>query len=223
MGEADLPNSEGKKPINKLFTPLSTGFGGIPLLSPEYTLDKKHTFDDQLLLDFPKEAENHTKAIKKLFENNIVPKGPIIEIGSGAGILVEHLRKHGLEAYGVDILAYKTAWAHRKIKDFMYLGNVEDMPGVNSESFKILVTNAFWDTAFSTANINNPHSSLAEINRVLMIGGIFVPFHEWSTSLTKLDEMVVKFGFKKMENSDWIGHAYIKESNFQPPSPSLWI
>lgn len=151
-------------------------------VSPSNFLKTPRIFDDQVLQEYPLLAQFEAEDIKENI-GHLIPRGPILEVGCGVGVLIERLRQEGLEAYGVDLDSkYRKNWKERKIDQFCFLGNAENMPGINDGSISLFLTRAFWDSVFGpmglSRGVNDFKLCFNEIHRVLQPGGVFIPLAE---------------------------------------------
>lgn len=210
MIEKDKPVFETTS--SRLFVPLSTTENGLAVVSPSDILRQSLTYDVQVLVALPFAAEMNILNIDLLFDEGIVPKGPIVDIGCGAGVLVEKLREKGYLTYGIEILRkYGQSWRDRNIGSFCYVGNLEDMPGVRDDSFTLVTTRAFWDSAFGTegqggSSSNDPRKCIKEINRILGPGGAFLMLSDNTEHFGRLTEHAKRLGLTELKIGDFSIH-----------------
>jgi SAM-dependent methyltransferase len=210
-GEITWPNTE-------LFTPLSKTENGLLLVSPSSMLRKNYTYDDQVLEGQPFAAELNIERIELLFEREIITDGPIVEIGCGTGVLVRELRAAGRQAHGIEMLdEYGSKWREYNVDKWCYVGNVEDIPGVNSNSFALVTTRAFWDSAFGTGGkggLNDPEKCMREISRVLRPSGVFLAMSDNENHFPRLTTLAREFGLSELRADNLLGNydiAYLKK------------
>jgi len=200
VGERDKPEIQAID--TKLFVPLSTTEEGLPIVSPHSILKQNRIYDDQVLVCLPFLAESNVQEIGLLFERRIIPRGPIVDIGCGAGVLVKKLKEKGYSAYGIEILgSYGQSWKDRNIDSYCYIGNLEDISGVQDESFVLVVTRAFWDSAFGTdgqGGINDARRCLEEINRILKPEGVFFFLSDNNRHFEKLVKYAKQLGLTEL-------------------------
>lgn len=55
-----------------------------------------------------------------------IQPGTVLDAGCAMGFLVEQLRAHGIEAWGVDISEYAIGKAHESIREFVWVGSVTE-------------------------------------------------------------------------------------------------
>jgi len=55
-----------------------------------------------------------------------IQPGTVLDAGCAMGFLVEQLRAHGIEAWGVDISQYAIGKAHESLRDFVWVGSVTE-------------------------------------------------------------------------------------------------
>ncbi|OGG08889.1 hypothetical protein A2154_04640 [Candidatus Gottesmanbacteria bacterium RBG_16_43_7] len=194
-----------------LFTPLSVTKDELLVVSPQGSIRSSQTYNDQVLERFPLLVDFTIEDLKDLLYEQILPAGPILEIGCGSGVLIETLRKSGYPAYGIEILdTFGDIWRARNIDQFCFIGNAENMPGVNN-GFTLIITRAFWDSAFGTVEeggLNNPFEIFKEMKRVLKTGGVFIPLAERGHE-DNLELYANKIGFKGLVKSNKV-FGYIK-------------
>lgn len=183
------------------FTHFFTTTSGLSTVSPVEALQKgAGSYHDQVLETLPFAANDAIKSIAKNI-GGLIPKGPILEIGCGTGVLTQKLRQRGLSVYGIDIKDYGSFWKRKGIDRYCFVGNIEDMSGVRDHSFALLITRAFWDSVFGTIPgakaLNNPHDCFREITRVLKTKGVFLPLAERRHE-NELTRWATQFGFRKL-------------------------
>lgn len=205
----------GPKP--ELFTPLSKTESGLFVVSPPSVLRIDETYDDQVLEDVPFATEMNVENIKLLFGKGIIPKGPIIDIGCGAGMLVQKLKAIRYQAHGVEILEkYGQDWVRRSIDQSCYIGNIEDVPGIRSDSFVLVTTRAFWDSAFGTdgkGGINDPEKCLKEISRIIQPNGVYFAMSDNNRHFDELTELAREVGLSEFQVTDvstWYSRLFTK-------------
>lgn len=194
----------GPKP--ELFTPLSKTESGLFVVSPPSVLRVDETYDDQVLEDIPSAAEMNVENIELLFEKGIIPKGPIVDVGCGTGILVQRLRAIGYQAHGIEIIdSLGQNWARRGIDQCCYIGNIEDVPGVQSDSFVLVTTRAFWDSAFGAdgkGGTNDPRRSLKEISRIIKPKGVYFAMSDNNRHFDRITEIAREVGLLEFQVTD---------------------
>lgn len=201
MDELINKSAHEVKSINQdLFAPLSITNDSLSVVSPLESLRSSETYNDQVLEENPLLVEFTVEDINELFKEQVIPEGPILEIGCGTGVLVEALRKGNHPSYGIEILGtFGEIWRERKINQFCYVGNAENMSGVR-EGFMLVITRAFWDSVLGTHGQgaeNNPSEIFKEIKRVLKTGGVLLPLAEKGHE-ANLGFYAKKFGFKEV-------------------------
>ncbi|OGY22864.1 MAG: hypothetical protein A2172_02900 [Candidatus Woykebacteria bacterium RBG_13_40_15] len=106
--------------------------------------------------------EKRLKAIKVYLKGK-----EILEIGCGAGIFLDYLKKNGFNVTGVEISPWGARWARKKLGLKIHEKNIEDL-GLREDSFHAVL---MYDVLEHT---RNPIESLKEIHKLLKPGGLLV-------------------------------------------------
>ncbi len=100
--------------------------------------------------------------LSKNFENKEIIK--ILDWGCGNGELIDYLKDHNFDCYGVEVNKLKM---HEKAVDKkIFLINIDNKTKFESSFFDIIITNQVIE------HMDNKDSFLFEINRILKKGGI---------------------------------------------------
>ena len=109
-----------------------------------------------------------------------VPLGPILDVGCGRGVMLEHLRSLGYEAHGVE-LNETAAWhARHRLGLEVRTGGLQDCPD-EAARFQAVV---FWH---SLEHLPDPAEALEQARRLLRPGGFLAlalpNFDSWQARL----------------------------------------
>lgn len=130
--------------------------------------------------------------LKKAF-NELPANSPVLDAGCGSGEFVRFLSEIGFNVTGIDISSVAISRAKNAMPGAkLAVASLEQRIPFDEESFA-----AVWCTEV-LEHLFDVHASLAELNRVLIPGGLFVatvPYHGLSKNL-----LVALFGFERHYN-----------------------
>lgn len=157
------------------------------LKKPEYA-DVKTMFED--VTDDEEAAEKGFKQIKRILEKlgTALEKASALEIGSGKGILLNLLRKQGVDIIGID------SNPRDDTPQTIVKGRIEDMQ-FDNESFDLVFSFAVVDKA-----IYHQDAELMEreIARVLKPNGVYIELASWDRLPGKALHLVSESTFERV-------------------------
>ncbi len=113
---------------------------------------------------------------------HLTPNSKILEVGTGSGDFISHLRQNGLDAFGVD-------FRPRGETDGVVAARIEQLPFKDNE-FDIVTSTAIFDKGFY---IQNQTQMIKDIARVLKQGGVYLARGEEFRKPRGLLDRVKKF------------------------------
>lgn len=114
----------------------------------------------------------------KYYGENVLSHNPILDVGCGRGMLVDWLRKHKKNAFGITIMFKDIVVGNKKYqfsRDILRLGDMHEIPFPDNH-FEAIHCKDVYEHAIA------PFIVMCEFNRILKIGGlcyIVIPGTEW--------------------------------------------
>ena len=140
------------------------------------TNTEKQLFFDDVAPRWVRDEEERSARLAGLFSSGILPvSGPVLDVGTGTGILLPHLRASGCDA--IDACEISEAMLRTAQERH---GNVPGVRFLRCDAHRLPVRDASYGTVhcFSVyPHFDDPDRAIAEFRRVLRAGGSLCVLH----------------------------------------------
>ena len=109
------------------------------------------------------EVDSWEPIAKKYIDRFQLKDKKVLELGCAKGFILEHFRKNGVDAYGIDISKYSVGNADSYIKEYIKLGDVRDILLLYLDNFFDYVCSFQFIHCFPDDEIKN---LIKEMNRI---------------------------------------------------------